>query len=75
MSGRVEICVKELEELKKAIKRLKELGINPKKASREIRLLAEMGKLTPDIFSAYLAFRRAKFQLERCAFRYVAGFD
>jgi len=64
MSG--EDCLRALEELEEAIKELEKYKINPKKAGKWIRNLAEVGKLTPDIFRAYLRFRRAEFELFRC---------
>jgi len=70
-----EICVKELEELKEAIKRLEELNINPRKAGKVVRMLADIGELTPEIFRAYIRYKRAKFEVNRCAFRYVVGVD
>jgi len=70
-----EICVRELEELKEATKRLEELDINPKKAGKIVRTLADIGELTPEIFLAYIRYKRAKFDVNRCAFRYVVGAD
>jgi len=70
-----EICVREIEELKEAIKRLEELNINPKRAGKIVRMLADVGELTPEILLAYVRYKRAKFELNRCAFRYVTGLD
>ena len=77
MSGnlRFEICIREIEELREAVKKLEELKINPKKAGKIVRMLADTGDLTPEIFQAYIRYKRAKFELSRCAFRYVIGAD
>ncbi len=68
-------CKKELEELRKSKEELWNLGINPKKAFADLRTLAALGELTEKQVAAYVRYKKAKFDLVRCAFDYVLGYE
>ena len=67
------ICDDKVKEYKEAIEHLWSVGINPKKASKELRWLAKTNRLTKDHLLAYIRYLKAKHDLIRCAVMYVTG--
>ena len=67
------ICDDAVREYKEAVEQLWNYGINPRKAGKELRELAEHGKLRKEHVLAYLKYRKAKHDLIWCAYEYVIG--
>jgi len=63
-------CEEEIRRLIEAYDKLWDLGINPKKAWRDLEDMVEArDPRLPEAFKAYMEFRKARSALFRCALR------
>ncbi|RLG58206.1 MAG: hypothetical protein DRN95_04705 [Candidatus Hydrothermarchaeota archaeon] len=63
------VCESEVRALQDAIRRLEDLGISIRRVGKEIRELAERGELRREHILAYIAYKKARWVLIRCAWR------
>ena len=66
-----EECLDEVGRYQRIVRRLRELGINPRYAGSEIRELAKRGKLTRELLLLYFDLMDAKRDIIRCVYRAI----